>query len=176
LVIKSPSIAIQRILAFGADWLVILVWAGLIFGVVMAVTAGNPERLSSPWISQTMGFVLMTLPVVLCFAVLESSVQQATLGKRVFGLMVIDQTGQRTSFGSAFFRNAIKFAPWESGHIVANQFAFSDDAEIATWVYGPMVISFIFPLWWIVSIFSTGRTPYDRASCTQVVHTHQVPA
>ena len=174
--IKSPSIAIQRILAFGADWLVILVWAGLIFGVVMAVTAGNPERLSSPWISQTMGFVLMTLPVVLCFAVLESSVQQATLGKRVFGLMVIDQTGQRTSFGCALFRNAIKFAPWESGHIVANQFVFSDDAEIATWVYGPMVISFIFPLWWIVSIFSTGRTPYDRASCTQVVHTHQVPA
>lgn len=158
------------------DWLVILVWAGLIFGVVMAVTAGKPERPSSPWISQAMGFVFMTVPVVLYFAGLESSAQKATLGKRFFGLRVVGQTGQRASFGRMLVRNAIKFAPWEFGHIVANQVAFFGDAEIATWVYGPMIISFVFPLWWIASIFSSGCTPYDRLSYTQVALSNRVPA
>ena len=117
----------------------------------------------------------MTLPVVLYFSISESSGHKATFGKRALGLTVIGVAGGIVSFGRSLARSSIKFIPWEFGHIVANQAAFSGDAELPTWVYGPMAVAFLVPLWWLVSMFSNGRTPYDRASSTQVVHTDRVP-
>lgn len=167
--IDVRSIAIRRVLAFMIDWLVILAWAGTLFGIIMVTTGGNPGRPTNPWIAQAIGFVSMTVPVVLYFAVLESSGYKATLGKKALGLAVIGDAGDLTSLGRSLVRSSIKFLPWEFGHIVANQAAFSGDAGVSLWVYGPMTVAFVLPLWWIVSIFSTGRAPYDRASSTHVV-------
>lgn len=170
------AVAFRRIIAFGVDWLVILAWAGLLFGIVLIVSSGEPSRPSNPWASQAIGFLSMTMPVVLYFAISESSGRQATLGKRVLGLEVSFTRNTRASFGVALARNGVKFTPWEFGHLVANQVAFSGDAGIPIWVYGAMAVSFSIPVWWIGSMFSSGLTPYDRLTSTEVVRAIQEPA
>jgi uncharacterized RDD family membrane protein YckC len=169
MMIDRRAIAIRRVFAFMVDWLLILAWAGTLFGIVMGATGGNPGRPINPWIAQAIGFISMTVPVVLYFAILESSRRKATLGKKALGLVVIGVAGDHTSLGKSLVRSSIKFLPWEFGHIVANQAAFSGDAGVALWVYGPMTLALVLPLWWIVSIFSTGQAPYDRVSSTHVV-------
>ncbi len=161
------AVALRRLMAFGVDWLVMLAWAGLLFGLVMIVSSGQPSRPSNPWVSQAIGFLTMTLPVVLYFAISESSSHRASLGKRALGLRV--EFGRtRAVFGTALLRNAIKFIPWEFGHLVANQTALSASAETPLWVYGAMAVSFLIPAWWIGSMLTSGRTPYDRLTSTKV--------
>ncbi len=147
---KTRSIAIRRVVAFMLDWLVILVWAGMLFESSWQSLEETPGRPSTPWVTQAIGFVSLTLPVVLYFSISESSGHKATFGKRALGLTVIGVAGGIVSFGRSLARSSIKFIPWEFGHIVANQAAFSGDAELPTWVYGPMAVAFLVPLWWLV--------------------------
>jgi uncharacterized RDD family membrane protein YckC len=84
-------------------------------------------RPENPWTAQAIGLLTMTLPVTLYFALCESSALRASLGKRVFGLVVSRETGERLLLRSALLRNAVKFVPWECGHTVAQQAAFSGE-------------------------------------------------
>lgn len=151
-----------RLLAFALDWVVIAAWGGLLFGMVMLVSNGTPEPISGPWAAQAVGFLSMTLPVTLYFSVLESSRFQASIGKRMLDLRVRASQGGRLSFPRALARTAFKFAPWELGHVVAQQAIFSGDGGVPAWVYLPMLLSFLLPLWWVVSIIFRGSAPYDR--------------
>src|SRR5262249_28295765 len=62
-------------------------------------------------VGQASGFALVTLPVVLYFALLESSAWQASWGKRWRGLRVVDARGARLSWGRALGRTALAFIP-----------------------------------------------------------------
>lgn len=161
-------IALRRVLAFMVDWLIIALWAGLLFGVVMTTTGGHPPQPDNPWIAQGLGILTMTLPVTLYFAKCESSPMRASLGKRALGLVVSRETGERVSFGSAFARNAAKFVPWECGHTVAQQAAFSSEGGLPIWVWIPALVAFAGPVWWLVALTTTGGTPYDRWTSSRV--------
>lgn len=158
----ARAIAVRRVLAFAMDWFVVALWGGVLFAAVLTATAGNPPRPGNPWTAQGIGFLTMTVPVTLYFAIGESSAMRASFGKRFLGLVVSTGTGGRLPFRSAFLRNAIKFVPWEFGHTVAQQAAFSGDGGFPAWVWGPAVVAFAGPVWWIVAMLATGRTPYDR--------------
>lgn len=151
------------------DWCVIALWGGALFAGAMLATGGEPSQPSNPWVAQGIGFLAMTLPVVLYFTLCECSRWQATLGKRILALRVTDIDGQRLPLRCALLRNAIKFAPWEAGHIVAQQAAFSGDADLPPWVWAPATVSFVGPLVWVITMFTAGRTPYDRWSGAQVI-------
>lgn len=75
----NRALSVRRLLAFTVDWLVILLWAGLLFSAVMLATEGLPY-----------------------------------------------------------------------------------------WVWLPAAIALVVPLWWLFSMFATGRTPYDRLSGSRV--------
>ena len=167
---SQHSIAIRRLLAFALDWLFVPLWGGILFGVVVFANNGIPPQPKSPWVGQGIGFVTMTVPFTLYFALCESSALRGSLGKRVLGLVVSRETGERLSFGSAFVRNALKFVPWELGHTVAQQAAHSGEAGLPAWVWGPAIISMVGPVWWLVAIVSTGRSPYDRWTTSRVQH------
>ena len=70
----------------------------------------NPNR------SEFSAFLLLVLPVVLYFALLECSSWQASWGKRKMGLRVIDMHGIRLSFLRSLIRSLLKFVPWELTH------------------------------------------------------------
>jgi len=156
------------LLAFAIDWLVVVLWGGVLFGAVMVATGGHPPRPTSPWTAQAVGFVTMTLPVTLYFAICESSAMRGSLGKRILGLAVSREGGGRLPLGSALLRNGVKFVPWEFGHTVAQQAVVSGDTGVPTWVWGAMIVAFGGPVWWVIAMMTTGRTPYDRLASARV--------
>lgn len=157
-----------RLLAFALDWFVVALWGTLVFGLVMIASGGEPPRLRDPWTGQAIGFVTMTLPVILYFSLCESSPMRASFGKRALGLVVTQETGGRLSFGSALLRNGLKFTPWEFGHTVAQQSIFSSDGGLPPWTIGPAVFAFLGPLWFVTTLFTKRRTPYDRCAASRV--------
>jgi uncharacterized RDD family membrane protein YckC len=160
--------AFRRVLAFAVDWLLIVLWGGVLFGAVMLATGGSPPRLESPWAAEGMGLLTMTIPVTLYFALCESSAWRGSLGKWVLGLAVHGESGAPLSFRPALLRNAVKFVPWELGHMVAQQAVTSGDKGIPAWVWVPAVVALAGPVWWLVAIFATGRAPYDRLARARV--------
>jgi uncharacterized RDD family membrane protein YckC len=162
------SIAVRRVLAFAMDWLVVVLWGAVLFGGVMIVTSGHPPRPENPWAAQVISFLAMTVPVTLYFALCESAARRASLGKHILGLAVSRETGERLSFGAALLRNGVKFVPWEFGHTVAQQAAFSGEGGFPSWVWGPAMIALAVPAWWFVALIATGRTPYDRWTSSRV--------
>ena len=166
---REQRIAIRRVLAFAMDWLVMVLWGGVLFGTVMVVTGGNAPQPANPWMAQAIGFLTMTVPVTLYFALCECSAMRGSVGKRILGLIVSRETGERLPFGSALLRNGAKFVPWEFGHIVAQQAVFSGETGVPTWVWGAAIVAFGGPAWWLIAMMATGRTPYDRWASARVV-------
>jgi uncharacterized RDD family membrane protein YckC len=62
----------------------------------------------------------ISLPTWLYFALSEQSRWQATIGKRLFRLIVTDLGGDRIGFGRAMLRTVIKLLPWEVSHLTVN--------------------------------------------------------
>ncbi|MFO0962064.1 MAG: RDD family protein [Phycisphaerales bacterium] len=94
----------QRLAAYLLDWIMISVAVfalAIAVGVVLAVVLGGND----PKAAQRVGFftgLLANVAIVfvgwLYFAMLESSAKQATIGKRLLGIVVTDEHGQRISF------------------------------------------------------------------------------
>lgn len=168
---RNRAIAVRRVLAFAMDWLVVVLWGGVLFGAVMIATSGHAPRPENPWMAQGIGLLTMTVPVTLYFALCESSAMRASIGKHILGLIVSRETGERLSFGSALLRNGVKFVPWEFGHTVAQQAAFSGEGGFPSWVWGPAIVALAAPVWWFVAMMATGRTPYDRWALARVART-----
>lgn len=173
---SKANLALRRLLAFAVDWLLIVAWAAVLFGVAMTIYSGHPPSPAGPWRLEAVGFVCMTAPVVLYFSLTESSAWQATVGKRVLNLRVVHAGVARAAFGRTLLRNLIKFIPWEMGHLVANQAIFSTRSGVPGWIYIPLLLAFACPVWWVVSIFARGRAPYDVVTSTRVVDGHTITA
>lgn len=62
----------------------------------------------------------ISLPTWFYFAWSDQSNWQATVGKRVFRLIVTDIEGNRIGFGRAMLRTVIKLLPWEISHLTVN--------------------------------------------------------
>jgi uncharacterized RDD family membrane protein YckC len=164
----------SRTLAFALDYLPI---AGYLVGLTLigqALAVRQPdlmERLfQSPTTGQASGFMLVTLPVTLSFAVQEASARQATWGKARCGLKVIDPDGGRLSLRRALARTTLKFIPWELAHAAIWQ------AQFAAAERSPAVIAGFLLVWALVgaNALSVGlrhdrRAFYDQWAGTAVV-------
>jgi uncharacterized RDD family membrane protein YckC len=118
-----------RVVAFAVDYLaiaaylVVLVAAGL---VARLIAPGQVNVLfGSPLSGELTGFILITLPVTLYFALSESSARQASWGKRKLALRVTRADRQPLSRGRALGRTALKFVPWELAHACIWQVSFA---------------------------------------------------
>lgn len=100
----------------------------------MVATDGNPQQPASPWIAQAIGFVTVTLPFTLYFALCESSRWRASIGKRALGLIAIRRSREKLSFARALLRNAIKFVPWEFGRAVAQHAIYAEGDSVPVWL------------------------------------------
>jgi uncharacterized RDD family membrane protein YckC len=112
-----------RLRAFILDYVLFLCYAAVLGGTaVLFPTAIQSLFGKSAASDQLWGFTLLTLPVVLYFAITESSARQGTWGKQRLGLRVVDRLGCRIGFGRGLVRAAVKFVPWELGHYAVWQF------------------------------------------------------
>jgi uncharacterized RDD family membrane protein YckC len=122
--------------------------------------------------SQATSFLLVALPVMLYFALLESSVWQATWGKHKCDLRVIGADGARLSLPRALGHTALKFIPWELSHTLIWSIRFAPDQSSTILTAG-------FTLVWLLVganvvsevLRTTHQTLYDQLAGTYVVVT-----
>jgi len=171
----APAGLWVRILAFAIDYLPIAAYLAVLVagGAWLSRSSETLTRVlfGGPVIGEASGFLLITLPVTLYFALSEASSRQATWGKTRMGLMVTDVAGTRLSRARSIGRSALKFIPWELAHACIWQVSFARDPSSAVYVVG-------FALVWlliganVVSLLvsPTSQTLYDRAAGSVVVY------
>jgi uncharacterized RDD family membrane protein YckC len=102
-----------------------LIDSAIIYGAIGALQFGVLRPLGLAPDPQTVsgarfeGYLLATvsLPAALYLALTEGSGRQATIGKRLLGLRVATVDGGRVGVGRALLRAAVKFLPFEVGHL-----------------------------------------------------------
>ena len=160
---------VRRLLAFQLDCACIVFWGVALFGLTLLWNDGEVPAASNPWRGQMVGLLTMTLPVILVFAWMEGQPRGATPGKRLQKLRTASAAGAPLGFRVALLRNALKFLPWECGHLVAHQAYHAEGSSFPLWLYVPGALSMMLPLWWLAGLFRSGYTPYDRATRSVVV-------
>jgi uncharacterized RDD family membrane protein YckC len=166
----------RRLSAFGVDYLAIAAYIGALWGVSTALASANitpADASADPVRGQLMGFALLTLPVLLYFALWEGSARQATPGKWAFGLTVVSSGGGRLPWSRSLLRSSLKFLPWELAHTSLWRIP-GWPAQVETIPAGPLVglvTAWILAAAYVVAaLLSTSRrTPYDRAAGSTVV-------
>ena len=120
--------------------------------------------------AQLTGFLLITLPVTLYFALSESSAQQATWGKKRMGVIVTDPNGERINFWRSLARTFLKFIPWELSHTLIWRINFSPQAGSTLINYG-FTLVYLLVGTNIASLLITEKhqTLYDLLANTYVV-------
>ncbi len=149
----TRALAWRRLAAFGVDYGVIFLYLML---AVPALIYGL-SWLNVPWQTQLLGFLFITLPVTLYFALSEASWGGATLGKRLLGLRVTNLQGERLPLGQSLLRSTIKFVPWEIAHTASYRVAAAE--VTAPWQVGVMALYFVTGLF-----LGERHTLYDRVA------------
>jgi uncharacterized RDD family membrane protein YckC len=164
-----------RLLAFGWDYIIIVIYLILVAAIGFAASRVYPDigsvLFSNPVSAQLTGFLLVTFPVTLYFALTESSKRwQGSWGKHRAGLAVIGRDGKIINRWRALFRNLLKFIPWELAHFTIWQFRLGPNPP------SPLLDIYLILVWVLVGlnllslwISPSCQTLYDRLTRTWVV-------
>lgn len=160
--------------AFAADYVAIATYVALLTAAGMALrdTAALAALFARPARAHAMGFLTLTLPVMLYFAAFESAGMQATPGKRLLGLVVATADGDRIGFLRAFGRSTLKFVPWELSHALLWRIPRgADGGSLPGWIVAGFVVVWALVLAYLVGLFRgpSNRTLYDRLAGTIVL-------
>jgi uncharacterized RDD family membrane protein YckC len=167
------KLVIRRLLAFGLDYLVIVGYLVVLAVVSLAIMASGlrgafSAAWATAWSAEAMGFLMLTLPVVVYFAILESSKSGATLGKHALRLRVRGLAGQRLNPWRSLLRSGVKFLPWEMAHFTIWHFVYATNAHAQpppwttislTGVYALVAANLV-----TLVVGKTHRTIYDRVA------------
>ena len=151
-------------------YVTVLTGASFVARSAMRLSFSPPTSVPAKLAGQAMMFGVLTLPVILYFALSESSRRQATAGKRLMNLRVTTIADKRLSTGRSLLRSGGKFAPWELAHTALWQIPgqpFASEPTALNMIGFLVAIGFV--AWYVVSLFvGSRRTPYDRVAGTQV--------
>jgi uncharacterized RDD family membrane protein YckC len=168
---NSLALFWKRLLAFALDYIIISAYLVVlvILGVVIARTPAGPgfrALFDDPNSAEATAFLLLVVPVLLYFAIFESSRWQATWGKRVLGLREVTTSDERAGFLRALWRNALKLLPWELTHACLWRIPGwpFDPQTPPLWINIGLILVWVIVVVYVVSLlFSrTGQTLYDH--------------
>ena len=165
------KLILKRILAFGLDYLILVSYGMVLFGVTTTIGVAS----LTPLEGQLVGFISLTLPVFLYFYLMEKSRLAATLGKRVMNISV--QTLIANNSQRILFRNILKFLPWEIAHLGVHWIIYYSTIDKAppVWVWVALILPQVIVLGYILSIvlYSGESSFYDRIANTKIVLNHR---
>jgi uncharacterized RDD family membrane protein YckC len=163
----------KRAGAFAFDYIIILLYLAALALIGMLITSLSN---AGSWLfadrvrAQLSGFLLVTLPITLYFALSESSAQRATWGKKKLGLQVTDYNGEKISGWRSLGRTTLKFIPWEISHTLVWAIVFSAEKNPAWMNYGILLIYALIGLNLICLVFTRKhQTMYDLIAKTYVI-------
>lgn len=164
--------------AFLLDYLIISVYIALLVGVSVGLGQGPLRGLfhslfADPNRSELSAFLMLVLPVILYFAILESSPWQATVGKRILGLRVTGVAGGRLSVSRALARSLLAFAPWELTHACLWRIP---GWPLAPAPPAPIIVAGLTLVWVVLAVYLTSmllskkrQTLYDMLTSAYVI-------
>lgn len=174
-----------RTLAFLLDYVLIALYIGML--ISMGVTLGfGPLRgvfltlFADPTSSEITAFLLLVVPVLLYFALLECSPWQASWGKRKMGLIVMKSDGKRPSLPRSLLRSLLKFVPRELTHACLRRIP---GWPLAPKTFPPIIVAGFVLVWVIVGVLlvslltsKTHQAFYDLLAGTSVLKRGEKPA
>lgn len=173
----SPASPVRRIAAWLLDYALIAAYLVVLTAVSLGLEA-SPARAvfnsaaQQPEGAELIGFVSLTLPVVLYFALFEASAKRATIGKRALRIAVVDVHGRRLSRTRALIREAVRFTPWELSHALIWRVAISPlRGSAPPWLIAGFAVVYALVLVYLVSLFigPRHRTLYDLLAGSVVI-------
>jgi uncharacterized RDD family membrane protein YckC len=163
----------KRAAAFALDYIIILFYLAALALIGLLI---NSLFSAASWLfsdrvrAQLSGFLLITLPVTLYFALSESSAQRATWGKKRLGLQVTDYNGGKLGFWRSLARTILKFIPWEISHTLIWAVAFSTVKNPVWLTYGIILVYALIGLNILCLVFTRKQqTMYDLIAKTYVI-------
>ncbi len=167
----------KRLIAFLIDYLILGCYAGVL--ALCALRFHLHERVDSPWASLAIGFLSLTLPVILYFTLMENGRKQSTFGKRAMRLVVTSASHKKATLAQLAIRNMLKFLPWEIAHIGVHWAFFYSRQSVnpPVWVWIPLVVSQVLAVVYLIGIaFSANQQGlYELASRTRVLNAPSKP-
>ena len=110
-----PAGILPRVGAWMADFVLLALLVQALQWTLSTALGGLDGLETGPQWAAYLGLTV-TLPAGLYLALCEWSRAQATLGKRIFNLRVIDVYGARIGLVRSLVRTAVKLLPWEVTH------------------------------------------------------------
>ena len=171
---RKQTLVIRRMGAFIIDILPIVIYIFITLAIGIGFVRGPLKDADplDPVLSDLVAFITVILPVILYFAIQESSSRRATWGKRRLGLQVVTLDGTKLSFWQAFLRSALKFLPWQIAHTCIFHIPGwpSNPQEPEKWVVAGFVVAYLLLAITLLTLFLSKRqrTPYDRIAGTVV--------
>lgn len=158
---------LRRILAAIIDYAIITVYGLILFVITYII---DPPELGAVS-GQIVGFLSLTLPVVLYFILFEKSDAQGSIGKQISGLKVSSKDLLKNS--RIVLRNVLKFLPWEIAHTGIHWMFYYERHGISNpfWIWILLIVPQAIALIYFISIFwSKGKSSmYDWASGTIII-------
>lgn len=168
----------RRLAASLIDYLIVLAWMAVIGIIALASWAITGSFVN--WLAlgttgaEVLGLFVLVIPVGIYLYATEAGGRQATLGKRVMSLFVVNAaSGERPGRARILVRTIVKLLPWEVAHffvwqVVARSAA---GAEMPTWVLAGLVVANVLPVLYlfIVGIQRQRRGPHDLVAGTRVI-------
>lgn len=161
----------KRTGAFALDYVLILFYlAALTLIGLLLNSIGSTQWLFAERVrAQFAGFMLITLPVILYFALSEASSRRATWGKRKLVLQVTDYSVERIGIWRSLARTVLKFIPGELSHTLIWEITFSAGNSPAWVNYGFIAVYALIGLNLASLIFTKKhQTIYDSIAKTYV--------
>ncbi|MDF2670863.1 MAG: hypothetical protein K0R67_3169 [Paenibacillus sp.] len=163
---------IQRLKAFLLDYMLILLYLGLVVVISVFIFPQIQQLFThSPILSQLYGFLIVTLPITLYFVIMDCRLGGQSFGKRKLNIRVVAQSGQPLSVPHSLVRTVIKFTPWELSHFLIHRLTALGEqpVPVGTIMIGVLVYGSIFTFI-LTAIFSREkRALYDMIVRTRVV-------
>ena len=163
----------SRLLAFGVDYLLVAAYLAMLLGISLLLLASPARNVyAALWSGavggELMGFGVLTVPVVLYFA-LSESLGGATLGKRVCGLRVVNSHGGALSVPRSIVRSGVKFLPWELAHFTIWHYAASEGGP-PEWTGPTLGLVYALVALYLVTMVAgpSHRTVYDWIAGSRV--------
>ena len=171
----KTTIVIKRLKAFLIDYVIILIYLGILLLTSLLISRifhlGVDKE--SPVFGELIAFVTLTLPVILYFTLPENGKYAATVGKRKFGLCVVNKSFNKAGFWQLLLRNCIKFLPWELAHFFIFRLFYFDSTGtiVPAWVLAGLIGSQLLAILYLLFIIfsKTKRSIYELFSKTRVV-------
>jgi uncharacterized RDD family membrane protein YckC len=171
----KESIMVTRIKAFAIDYLIILVYIGLLFATTLLISRLFNVDLNDidTLTAELTGFLTLTLPVILYFSFTEAGRHAGSVGKRKFNLKVVSVKNGKAGIFQTLLRNAVKFLPWELAHLFIYQLSYFSriDIEPPRWILYGLISAQTAAIVYLLFILirKDHRSVYELISSTKVI-------